>query len=325
MVRNSLKTLLYKTGLLRTWQRVRDRRTLTVVMFHRVLPPGHPRWATADPTWTVTDELLRDCLKFFLQHYNIVGLADLLRAQAKADLLPDRALLITFDDGWADNEEFALPVLQQVQVPAVVFVAPEGVKVGELWDECLRRHGRLGKLANPEQRIADLVNCKPDVRAAKLDSLWPDRTIDPVMLSADGIRKLDEAGVAIACHGLTHTPIPLAWDPVFELVESRRRMADLAGSTSHLGLSAMSYPHGRYTDAILEHSCETGFRLLFTSDPELTSTKGGSLPPVLGRINISAADVADGDGRLRPERMATWLFGRPVVSRTGPRMHVYSL
>jgi peptidoglycan/xylan/chitin deacetylase (PgdA/CDA1 family) len=45
--------------------------------------------------------------------------------------LPARPLLITFDDGWADNEEFALRALRERNLPAVVFVVAAGVHRGQ--------------------------------------------------------------------------------------------------------------------------------------------------------------------------------------------------
>jgi hypothetical protein len=107
------KKALYVSGALDAWHRRRNRNWLTVIMFHRVLATRDPRWPTSDPEYTLADDLFGHSLDFFKKHYNVVSLADLLAARAGERPLPERALLVTFDDGWSDNEEYALPHLKR--------------------------------------------------------------------------------------------------------------------------------------------------------------------------------------------------------------------
>src|SRR5690606_17418205 len=96
-------------------------------MFHRVLDPRDPRWQSCDPDYTMSTGLLAHSLAFFKRHYNVVSLGQVLAARRGQEPLPSRALLITFDDGWADNAEFALPELQRAGVPALLFVVADVV------------------------------------------------------------------------------------------------------------------------------------------------------------------------------------------------------
>src|SRR5512134_3186190 len=73
-----LKDTLYRLGGLSLYHRIRNRNVLTVAIFHRVLKDGDPRWRTALPQWTITNELFSQCLDFFSRHYNIVALPDVL-------------------------------------------------------------------------------------------------------------------------------------------------------------------------------------------------------------------------------------------------------
>ena len=96
-----------------------------VAMFHRVLPRGGPRWEQAEPAYTISDRVFVECLEFFRRYYTVVSLDDVLAARQGLRPLPPRALLITFDDGWLDNLEVALPPLQRAGLPAGVFAATE--------------------------------------------------------------------------------------------------------------------------------------------------------------------------------------------------------
>ena len=68
-----------------------------------------------------------------------MALGELLRA-ASANRLPERAVAVTFDDGYADNLHRAEPILRALGVPATVFVATGYCTAGNeyWWDELER-------------------------------------------------------------------------------------------------------------------------------------------------------------------------------------------
>ena len=96
-------------------------------MFHRVLDPADPRWNSCDPDYTLPVDLFIHSLEFFRRHYNVVSMEDVLAARHGRKRLPPRPLLITFDDGWADNADFALPQLHERALPALMFVVADAV------------------------------------------------------------------------------------------------------------------------------------------------------------------------------------------------------
>lgn len=62
-----------------------------------------------------------------------VRLAELV-AGASRERLPDRAVAVTFDDGYADNLAVALPILERYQIPATVFVVADQLGKQFWWD-----------------------------------------------------------------------------------------------------------------------------------------------------------------------------------------------
>lgn len=125
--KTALKTAAYRTGILGFYHVLRNRDTLTVAMFHRVLPATDPRYAGADPEWTITPDIFRQCLMFFRRHYTVVSPDIVFSALSGATTLPSRSLLITFDDGWADNPEYALPILNEFSMSSLIFIAAGAV------------------------------------------------------------------------------------------------------------------------------------------------------------------------------------------------------
>ncbi len=134
MIRSLALSALYRTGLLGCWHRWRNRSALTVLSLHRVLPESDPRWAGSDPLYTVSTRFFEQLLTWITRHYSVVSLQDVEAASAGAKL-PPCPLLITFDDGWADNHDHALPVLRQFGLPAALFCGNRAV-VPQL--RCLR-------------------------------------------------------------------------------------------------------------------------------------------------------------------------------------------
>jgi peptidoglycan/xylan/chitin deacetylase (PgdA/CDA1 family) len=332
---------LYRTGALGGYHQVRNRRALTVAMFHRVLATSDPRAAAADWTWTVSDEFFAACLWFFVRHYHVIAIQDLLESLAGRAELPERPLLITFDDGWADTEEVAAPLLRQMNLPSVVFVVAEAVGGREPWSETVRRLWRAEETrpllresvratmdfewpsespfesSDTSQELGALIHSlsrlDPHARRAFADKLRERSPIRDEMLSADQLVRLPSAGCAVGSHGLTHTSISLAPDPWTELQESKRALHRMLANGAN-SPQVFSFPNGRYDAKSICLAGEAGYACVFTSDAHLNSIpERRSGPLVFGRIDIGRA-YADRSGRLREELLATGLFLRPIVS-----------
>src|SRR3990167_7315320 len=81
MLKDVSRKLLYTSGLLGLYHRLRNADSLTVVMFHRTLSPDDPRWASCDPDYTLSTERLEQSLAFFRRHYNVVSLEQVLASR----------------------------------------------------------------------------------------------------------------------------------------------------------------------------------------------------------------------------------------------------
>jgi peptidoglycan/xylan/chitin deacetylase (PgdA/CDA1 family) len=60
-------------------------------------------------------------LEVIAQHFAPLTLQELIRCLEKNEI-PDRAVVVTFDDGYADNKETARPLLEHYRIPATMFV-----------------------------------------------------------------------------------------------------------------------------------------------------------------------------------------------------------
>jgi peptidoglycan/xylan/chitin deacetylase (PgdA/CDA1 family) len=323
------KRALYRSGALDAWHRRRNRDRLTVIMYHRVLATRDPRWPTSDPEYTLPDDLFAETLGFFKRHYNVIGLDDLLSGRR----LPERPLLITFDDGWSDNEEYALRRLREAGLPALLFVVADAVdRAQPFWQEQMITAWRSGRLDTAAcQRVAGELGAR-FVAGASRDDLEPLRGLiaaleqtdaatrarllgsiateldDGVryMITNEQLRALAAGGVAIGAHGQTHNPLTQV-DAGAELATARRVLEGLLAGRP---VTTLSFPHGKFDDGVVARAWERGYQLLFTSVPELPKADGNGRR-VLGRVGFTTETITGADGKFAPELLALHLFRKP--------------
>lgn len=341
MIRAVAKTLAFHSGALNLFHRMRNRECLTVLMFHRVLPGSEQHRLTPDPTYTVTPELLADCIAYCRSQYSIVGLDDVLSSLHRTRALPPWPLLITFDDGWRDNLQWAAPVLHGN--PWLLFVATSAAQEpDDWWQEDLLRAARSGDndyatmrsaaelegarfpnksdVESDELRLllgyASLPRERRRVALASLHDRIPDvRTRQ--MASEGELLQLKRMGVSIGAHGSSHLPLTFAENAEADLRKARDWLL------AHIGADAgraVSFPHGRWNRSVANTARDLGFELMFTSDAILNHCPNGWLDrDVIGRIPIATHDISDAIGRLSGSRIAGWLHLRNRKSINVPQ------
>lgn len=107
-------------------------RELYVLMYHSVAPDG-----TACGEWTVTAGKFREHMQVIRDKgYTVVAPSDLVSGKP----LPEKAVMITLDDGYADNVTIAMPILKEFGYKAVVALITSCMEMDDPywlnWDMC---------------------------------------------------------------------------------------------------------------------------------------------------------------------------------------------
>jgi peptidoglycan/xylan/chitin deacetylase (PgdA/CDA1 family) len=319
----------------------RDR--LTVLAYHRIATvddgfPYAPELVSASPA------AFADQLDWLARNFSPISLDDLLALVLEGRRLPARPLLITFDDGYADNADAALPLLKARGLPAVMFLisSAPGSDLLPWWDEVASLVARapgpradvphLGPtdLAAPASRAAArrrltewLKRLAPDERTRELAEIAhalgaePERPAAPLFFGWERVPELASAGVACQPHTATH-PILSALDDhsLMEEVEvSARTLERRTGRAS----AAFAYPNGEpgdYDERVVQALRTARVRVAFTMRPGPVSLNAVRRDPYeIPRVNVRhdegleafALKVA---GLVRPVRRLRALLGR---------------
>ncbi len=204
-----------------------DENTLRVLMYHKVND------VSPNPTTVPTAVFAEQMALLGELGYVPVSLEAVRDHYLRGDPLPDGAVLVTFDDGYRDNLENAVPILRARGYPAVVFVS-----VGYLDDGRPLPHEEplLGRgVRNPTLRWGELA-------------------------------ELEAAGLRVESHGVGHRPLTSLEpaDALREIALSKLRLEERLGRQ----VEAYAYVKGSRADFRPEHASlvqQAGYELAFTS------------------------------------------------------------
>jgi peptidoglycan/xylan/chitin deacetylase (PgdA/CDA1 family) len=202
---------------------------------------------------------------------NVLPLPDALDA-LYAGRLPRRAVCITFDDGYRDNLDHAVPLLLRYRMPATFYLVPQFLDhTRTAWWEtvawALRSSARRPSLVfeGAEYRLGPGAPAS----ANRLSQTLKDRNLaartaavdevvaiaepagrDPgsdLLLDWDGARKLVQAGFDIGSHSLDHA-ILANESPATQRANVAEARSQLSDRLDH-DVATIAYPNGRSVDA----------------------------------------------------------------------------
>lgn len=104
---------------------------LAALMYHKI--GDYPKGSQLQKLW-VTRADFKKQLQYLKDHgYTPVHFIDLKRAEEKTSALPDNPVLITFDDGYANNYETAFPLLKEMNMKGNIFLVYETMDRHNSW------------------------------------------------------------------------------------------------------------------------------------------------------------------------------------------------
>jgi len=156
-----------------------------------------------------------------LCRYRIISLPDLVAHLRSDRLPPGRAVVVTFDDGYADNYHLAFPILRKLRIPATIFLVSRAVGGEANW--------------TTEPALAG----RP-------------------LLTVGLIKEMLDGGFEAGAHTRTHvslTDVPADEKRELEIVGSRQDLEESFGRP----IRTFAYPFGDYDPDIAQAVQRAGF------------------------------------------------------------------
>lgn len=285
------------------------RSRLLVLTYHRVreridpLLPGDP-----------DSRIFAAQMRMLSRYFNVLPISKAAK-DIRNGRLVDRALCITFDDGYADNHEVAAPILEDLGLVATFFVATGYLNGGIMWndrvieavrhlDSGTHEFGELGKvsLLTTESRakvIHELLSKLKYMRSEERNRISSEIAAqsgvdlsDRIMMTDEMVRDLHIRGMEIGAHTVSH--------PILSRLSASDARTEIQASKSYLesllqcGVSSFAYPNGKFgydlTLRDVEIVRESGFDVAVTTDWGAATATSNCL--ALPRVGFSSSNMA---------------------------------
>ncbi|MGH7495699.1 MAG: glycosyltransferase [bacterium] len=282
----------YNLGALK-WRGKIGQRPLYIINYHRVLH-AHVLPHYLFTAMAVTVRAFTKQMEFFRQQCRVLSLTEALQILANDLPIPERAIVLTFDDGYRELYTVVRPILEKYRLPVTVFL-PSGL-IGtdtQLWFDAVGQRLQTADLQEltlrddlPEEAVASLrflrnlprdrrqasartavkkiSELHPDLRKAVVDEVMklqpiPNDAPDNALLDWDMIREMQSTGLfAFGSHSITHPRLDLL--PEKDLDEE----IGLSQQVLEVGLNHpvefFSYPWGCYNDLVIKKVRQFGYR-----------------------------------------------------------------
>ncbi|MFO8000991.1 MAG: polysaccharide deacetylase family protein [Marinilabilia sp.] len=258
-----------------------QRNKTTILAFHRPAP-GHFEKIT----------------RWLKQKYNIIPLSQYIEGTS---ILP-RSLVLTFDDGWADNYSL-LPVIEKHQLPVTIFLTAGIANTN--------RHPWFWEVTDKKIK-QELKTMSDAAKKAYLKQKGFEETREfdnRLMLNKTEIQDMQAGGlVTFGSHTMFHPILPRCSDALAarEINLSKTTIEELTGRPCEI----ISFPNGEYSERDIRLCKKAGFKAAVTLEPGVNGP--GTDPFRLKRI--SAAD-AGSVSEISVRASGLWNFLKVISGR----------
>lgn len=301
--------ILHYTGALSLLAFLRQRLTrrpiVYVLGFHRILANEEQPISNSLPGMVLSESTFAALLGYLRRKFQFISLDSMLGSGAEARSPGMPMCLVTFDDAWGDTYRRAAPILQRLNIPAVLFVPTSAIgsqtgfwveqfagacKSGETVGRLSDRIGNSGSNrphgTDPEGIVEFLKRMPAERRDAILADVLSGGNgntgagVD-AMMTWDQVSTVSAYGFEIGSHTVTHPLLTFEDDATqaWELNSSRELLQNRLGAD----VRAFAYPNGDWNSKVRESVIRAGYSCAFTTKAGYYANGGDlySIPRIL--------------------------------------------
>jgi len=188
----------------------------SILMYHSIDVP----LAESEARFCCLPERFAEQMAWISKYCHPLSLNELLDAQDGKTRLPDNAVAVTFDDGFTNVFENAMPILEKHKIPATMYIVASRIGSDNDW---MHKRGR------PKRALVDACQ----------------------------ICEMVAAGIEIGSHTLNHARLPEIpqEQKLREITESKTVLEDLLSAP----VTHFAYPYGLYDEVACEAVKNAGY------------------------------------------------------------------
>lgn len=176
---------------------------LQILAYHALCLPSDKRFPWVSPAFVSTDQF-DDQMKFIRRKMNPIALSTAMKLLQVDDPLPPKSIVVTFDDGYANNLLYGQEIIDRYSIPATIFLATDHISNMEFFHfdkrRCLEFWIKEGLIDNPAD--IDLFNALPDYKTTSI--VEHNKLLNQLWLKSKDNITIDQKRLLI----------PLSWDQV---------------------------------------------------------------------------------------------------------------
>jgi peptidoglycan/xylan/chitin deacetylase (PgdA/CDA1 family) len=264
----------------------KEARGSRILIYHGICQRDHTRF---NPIF-LTQKTFEEQLKLYKKHFNVVSLADYYAQRFSSDKFN---VCLTFDDGYANNFTYVLPLLEKYQIPATFFVTaihdvgydilwndflwivskygPETINFKEvvyrkgLHDKYTDQNGitlnnllREGGFEDKALMMKELYCLAPFRSKTDDEDFWRQMTVQQIKaISAS-------PWVTIGAHSCYHNDLAKLHveDAAFELQRSKQFLENITGEE----VNSFAFPYGSYSPNVVAAAKHANYNQLLAMD-----------------------------------------------------------
>jgi peptidoglycan/xylan/chitin deacetylase (PgdA/CDA1 family) len=242
-------------------------------------------------------EFFTSCILWLKQNgFNFISINELL-AIARGELdFPMGAVLLTFDDGWRNNKENVAAVANSLKVPVTIFATTEPIEYGEAYWWTYMNVAKKRHLINSP--IADLKKIKNTHRVCLLNRVKSDMFLNAQALTTNDLIEMNASKyITFGSHTVSHPILPMCSDQesFFEIKFSKTKLEQILDTR----VDGFAYPNGDFSIREINYLQKSGYKLAFTTKPNLITYSNIRDLYTLPRFNmLEDASIAENICRM---------------------------
>jgi peptidoglycan/xylan/chitin deacetylase (PgdA/CDA1 family) len=302
-----------------------------VVGYHRVVEDFKTEAKVEMPSMLTSLAMFEQHLDCLGQHFRFMSIDDIGERLRNGLPFDEPVAAVTFDDGYRDVYELALPVLERKGIPAAMFVVTDlvGKPAWQIHDKLYHLVAKAFRCwDDPRSKFADLLSelgLPTDDYARRAVTATPMTAVSALLpgLPQSDIRRLMTGLESSVGNGFHHVPLTVTWEMIADMrrrgftigshtrthvslpVESpQRAVAEIEQSKTvleeRLGerVDHFAYPGGHFNAAIVDAVARAGYRFAYTA---CCHDDSRHLLLTIQRLLLWEGSSVNGDGEFTPD------------------------